>query len=184
MLFIYLMVCNPYLMMAWWPIHYDDYLCLWGFIIYLVNLVWMSNYWSLFSIVLVKSFGAIFSIRREKLKSLSLVPWRIRLGDELWDQLLFNWFAYRGRHTSLVVWLSHIISRLTILFYVSSSIRISVQFNYLRQGCYQSIYGWLYRIWFKSRFLGHEPCMVEVYVGWWRNHSCWYDRDFSLVNST
>jgi hypothetical protein len=45
---------------------------------------------SLIHIVLVKSSAAAFSLRRERLKSLSLVPRGTGLGGEPWDQLLVN----------------------------------------------------------------------------------------------
>ena len=89
----------PYLMMVWWLVHFDDYLCYDDVIFPLVNVVWILNYWLLIPIVLVKSSTITFSLRQERLKSLSLVPWGIGLGGEPWDQLLVNWFAYRGRHS-------------------------------------------------------------------------------------
>jgi hypothetical protein len=80
--------------------HFDDYLCYDGFIISLVNIVWMLNYLSLFPIVLVKSSAAIFSLRQERLKSQSLALRGIGLGGEPWDQLLVNGFTHWGHHTN------------------------------------------------------------------------------------
>jgi hypothetical protein len=81
----------PYLMMVWWLVHFDDYLCYDDDVIFsLVYVVWMLNYWSVIPIVLVKSFTMPFSLQREMLKSPSLVSCGIQLGGELWDQLLVN----------------------------------------------------------------------------------------------
>ena len=53
---------------------------------------------SFIPIVLVKSFAVPFSLQRERLKSLNLVPRGIGLGEEPWDQLLVNWFTHWGCH--------------------------------------------------------------------------------------
>ena len=53
---------------------------------------------SLILIVLVKSFAVAFSLWRERLKSLSLVPQGTGLWGKPWDQLLDNWFAHQSHH--------------------------------------------------------------------------------------
>jgi hypothetical protein len=68
---------------------------------------------SLIPIVLVKSSATTFSLRREILKSPSLVPQGTGLGGELWNQLLVNCFAHAGCHSysisfAYIVYLYHI----------------------------------------------------------------------------
>jgi hypothetical protein len=53
---------------------------------------------ALFSVVLVKSFTVTFLLRRERLKSLSLVPQGTGLGSKPWDQLQVNRFVHASRH--------------------------------------------------------------------------------------